>query len=549
MRLVDFPVEALAQVFDLLKPSHLARLHWTGEKLLQRLVLLGNRNIRMFLHDKEDSSLARLLLENASVVSTDESFLAHLTSASGDTALPSPKSFPKVRQLEITFTHGSKYANMGFTGPVVLTALTSLESFSHVRPMPYDGKYYLPKSVTHVRVLTTLADPIDNLGSLSNLFSLSLSFSSTTSQTTFMKNVVWPKSLEKLALHLCDMSEMGEMVALPSTLTALTLSGHFGATVKGLPAHCNLVTSLEMSFPTLRLAADAHYPPCLTRLQLNGLIDISVNFDSLPSHITDLSFFPFDESAVDVAAITETYRSLLPRLTSLSNVNKAARACLDLLRRTSHAELTDMINTRFAQFGLDHRYLSLMLNLKRFTSSGRLPNAYRAKLPDDYIAAFLLDKQDYFQRMPAESHYDDSQEEPAFLEWAFKLPGVDTLELKFRGGTKPLPQSVCDKVRTLILDLAWTTSSLDVLLSSNWPRLESFVVRRDAKIPPTTDVIRVLHEKRRNLSRLESVSFGPDFDLFDQDALRMLEEMRLYETGSFRRALYRVCPPRHPETD
>jgi hypothetical protein len=546
MRLVDFPVEVLAQVFDLLKPSHLARLYWTGEEALQRLVLLGNRNIRMFLYDKQYSSLARLLLESASVVSTDESFLAHLTNASGSPAPSSLKSSPKVRQLEITFTHGSKYANMDFTGPVVLTDLTSLESFSHVRPMSYSGKYYLPKSVTHVRVLTTLADPIDNLGSLSNLFSLSLSFSNVTSQTTFMKNVVWPKSVEKLALHL---SEMGEMVALPSTLTALTLSGHFGTTVRGVPEHCNLVTSLEMSFPILRLAADAHYPSCLTRLQLNGAIDISVNFDSLPSHVTDLSFLPFDESAVDVGAITETYRSLLPRLTSLSNVNKAARACLGLLRRTSNAELTELINTRFAQFGLDHRYLSLMLNLKRFTLSGRLPNAYHAKLPDHYIKAFLLDRQDYFQRVPAESHYDDSKEESDFLEWAFKLPGVDTLELKFRGGSNPLPQSVCDTVRTLILDLAWTTSSLDVLLSSSWPRLESFVVRRDAKTPPTTDVIRVLHEKRHNLLRLESVSFGSDCDLFDQDSLRLLGEMRLYETDTFRRALYRVSSPRHHEAE
>jgi hypothetical protein len=447
-------------------------------------------------------------------------------------------------------------------GPIVLLSLTHLQSFVHSRLSATVEKYFLPKSITRLSINSDLAEPVHELGSLSNLVDFTLCCRKPDVQDQFMQTVVWPKSLLRLTLTIASTATLHHLDKLPSTLTILTLEGSFyGAIDVTVPRQCESLTSLDMRFRNMRLVPGAYFPPSLTRLDVRGLDwtqpDLAGRFDSLPSHIADFSSGPLN-GLVDVDCVAGVYRVLLPRLVTIESVEKAIDNCMLLLINEPPFELVSVINTCLARFGLDHRYLDFMMLLRRGDLGNRLVEAHRAVstgFPETYFQTFLRNHRCSLRFLPVVELGGDDGTTIKFVEWAFKLPKVKILHVTSSGHSRQVPLSVCARVKTLILNMndlisKWSGETLDALMSSGcWSRLRRIDARRiDAKRPSgalSLDcIVDVLYKNRHLLPQLEDVFVGPVI-VIDKGSVLMLAEMKLFEGKSGQTFEYHVEPPRH----
>jgi hypothetical protein len=443
-------------------------------------------------------------------------------------------------------------------GPIVLLSQTHLHTFVHARLSASTEKYFLPKSITRLSINSDLAEPVHELGSLSNLVDFTLCCRKPEAQDKFMQSVVWPKSLLKLTLTVASTATLQHLEKLPSTLTSLTLDGFFySAIAVAVPRQCESLTSLDLRFRNMRLVPDAYYPPSLTRLDVRGLdwtqSDLAERFESLPSHIVDFSSGPLN-GAVVAESVAGAYRALLSRLVTLESVERAIDNCMLLLINDPPAQLVSVINARLARFGLDHRYLDFLVMIRQRSNLNEcLVDAHRAVLagfPDTYFRMFVRNHPYTLRFLQVIELGGDDEARIKFVEWAFTLPKVKLLHVTSTGDSRQLPPSVCARVKTLILCMnnfisKWSEENLDTLLSSGcWSRLRRIDAKRPSGALSLDCIAHVLYKNRHLLPRLEAVFVGPVI-VIGEDSVRMLAEMKLFEGKNGQTFEYYVEPPRH----
>jgi hypothetical protein len=545
MSLVALPPEIFAQVLDLLLSAHQARLFKTGDLRMQRLLANTPRTCSLTLANRHGDSVAVNLLKTASDIRSDESLLFHVVNNDENRATMALK---KIRSMEIMSSACAP------PGERILSV--NLASFERLETLVYPGGYFreqitLPVSITCVDISICNSDPIYDLGNLTSLTSLKLRLGHTCDEEELMSRISWPKSLSSLTLEFRRPKTMDKLYLLPASLTHLTLESTLDAVpFSGLPAHLVSLQSLKLMFRQTTLSPSLSLPPSLTSLYIDRVVpsassSIAACLGSLPLHITDFSFSDLGWSP-DIDSITVAYRTLLSRITTLASLERAICASFQQYNKARHSELTTLYIKSLARFGLDHRYLDLLIGAGSRNNSNRFKVLYDAKVPQSYIDAFMNGVHRSTVFAPVVATYGD-EESMKFASWAFEFARAQRLELYNKSGTnesyaQPLPENVCNRVKFLHIDVVYTTP-LSTLFSKPMPMLESIELSLTSSRP--LDVIATaLYSCRRNLPRLETLDHDTT-SRFDDASISLLAEMRLYDLGRRADFSFAVSPPEH----
>lgn len=548
MSLVALPPEIFAQILDLLLSAHQARLFKTGDSRMQRLLANTPRTCSLTLANRRCDSVAISVLKTASDIRSDGSFLFHVvTNVERRTTM----AFWNIRSMEIITSPLAPLAEQYRS--VDLSAFGRLETFSH------SGAYFhdpitLPKSITRVDIQTFSSEPIRDLSEMVNLTSLKLS-ANCQEEDRFLANISWPTSLLSLTLDIREAETVGRLDSLPSTLTELSLgSGLEEVPFTGLPGQLVRLESLNLRFRRTPIPPNLRLPQSLTRLYIAEVEPMAPNsivacLESIPPHVTD---FSFDELAgfFDMDSVTVAYRTLLPRLSTLASLEKAICASFMRYNKARHSELTALYVKNLARFGLDHRYLDLLIGAgDHLDISSRFNMLYDSKVPQSYIDAFLdgVYKMTVFSYVVAVYGNDESMK---FADWAFECARAQRLELYDESGiggscAQPLPDNVCKRVRRLHVNVIDTTP-LSTLFSRPMPMLDSIELSLYSSdfSKPLDDIANALYNCRHNLPRLETLDHDTT-GRFDNASISLLAEMRLYNMGRRSDFSYAVSPPEH----